>query len=183
MNTLKNFSMATARVVFVVVAVFTGVTNKAQAISFSGSASSALNISLLSPSINLLPSSNISVALSSDSLPNLTTPSSSGAGNNPTGQNNSLPDLSSASTQANSSVPSDPTTPISSLSSSTIPQAVISALDSQSNLRPTVVPPTDPVPEPSETLGLLTFGAFIGGSVLKFRLKQQKSAIWDKSLT
>lgn len=39
------------------------------------------------------------------------------------------------------------------------------------------------VPEPSDTLGLLTFGAFIGGSVLKRKLKQQKSANADKSVT
>ncbi|MBV9385885.1 MAG: hypothetical protein JOZ78_05590 [Chroococcidiopsidaceae cyanobacterium CP_BM_ER_R8_30] len=180
MNTLTKFSMRTVKVAFIVVAVVTGITNKAQAISFSGSASSALNISLLSPNINLLPINNLSVALSSDSLPNLTTLSSSGAENSPTGQSNSLPGSLGANSQGNSSAPFDPTVPISS---SAISQAVISAQTSQGNPRPTVVPPTDPVPEPSETLGLLTFGAFIGGSVLKFRLKQQKSAIWDKSLT
>jgi len=40
-----------------------------------------------------------------------------------------------------------------------------------------------PVPEPSGTLGLLAFGALIGGSVLERKREQQKSANVDKSVT
>jgi len=182
MNTLKKLSMATAGVAFIAVGAITGLTDRANAFSIGFDSMKSQffpgNYNYVYDLIGNGDSVESGDTLSISGLSGVAGYGTKGMSFNPIGFTSNSAQFqaldSFGTTEGNIG-------PTFTILSSVTTLGPVTFLDTRGgttiNSGQTLGPVSStPVPEPSATVGLLTFGTLIGGSVLKRKLKQQKSA-------